>query len=162
VSKFDLTLGLREVGDRIEGTITYATALFDRATIERYIGYFRNVLVGFTTDDTGVVTRLPLLSPQERDQALERWNATTVEYASEMCLHHFLELQTRVTPDALALRCGEQTLTYAELDSQASQLAQVLQAAGVGPDARVGICLDRTCDLPIDISPRAVALYGHR
>ena len=51
------------------------------------------------------------------------------------------------TPDALALVCGDQQLTYAELNARANQLAHHLHSLGVGPELLVGVCLQRSLDL---------------
>ena len=68
-AKFDLTLELAEHGDRIAGTLVYATALFDRATIERYGGYLRQILAAMVADDQRELDRVTLLSEDERHQA---------------------------------------------------------------------------------------------
>src|SRR6202035_4323237 len=52
VSKFDLTLSLQQEGGRIVGRLEYATALFEQATVERYLGYFRALLQAMVSDDT--------------------------------------------------------------------------------------------------------------
>ena len=75
-AKFDLTLSLAEVGGRIAGGLEYATALFDRATIERHAGYLRRLLEAMVADDARAVDRLPLLGDAERHQLLVEWNAT--------------------------------------------------------------------------------------
>ena len=62
MAKFDLTLSLGEAARRIAGGIEYATSLFEQATIERYLGYFRNLLEAMVADDTQAVDRLPMLA----------------------------------------------------------------------------------------------------
>ncbi|MGH9650198.1 MAG: condensation domain-containing protein, partial [Terriglobales bacterium] len=52
VAQFDLMLSLREIGDRIVGSLVYATSLFERATVERYLGYLRTLLKGMVEDDS--------------------------------------------------------------------------------------------------------------
>nr|AKA59480.1 non-ribosomal peptide synthetase [uncultured bacterium AZ_40] len=62
-------------------------------------------------------------------------------------VHGLVEAQARRTPDAVAVECGQHRLTYRELDRDADQLAAVLRAHGVGPDALVGVCVDRAPEL---------------
>src|SRR5215510_3445783 len=80
MSKFDLTLSLQEEGDRIVGGVEYATALFERATVERYLRYFRMLLQAMASGDAQEVGRLNILPERERRQVLYEWNATDVEY----------------------------------------------------------------------------------
>jgi non-ribosomal peptide synthetase component F len=119
VSKVDLTLALREVGDKIVGGVEYATALFERGTVERYLGYFRTLLQAMASDDTQEVGRLDILPEQERRQALYEWNATEVEYPREKCVHELFEEQVEKTPDAVAVVFENDFLNYAELNRRA-------------------------------------------
>ncbi|MBZ5525726.1 MAG: AMP-binding protein [Acidobacteriia bacterium] len=80
-TKFDLTLSLRPAGRKIIGGVMYATALFERETVEHYLGYLRTLLGAMAAGDgQQLVDRLPLLSEQERQQVLYEWNDTNVEY----------------------------------------------------------------------------------
>jgi amino acid adenylation domain-containing protein len=146
-AKFDLSLALQETGGRIAGGLTYATALFDRATAERWTGYLRNVLAAMAADDAQVVDRLPMLGGDERRQVVEEWNATDAEYPAGACIHHLVEAQAARTPDAVAVSSEAGSLTYAELNARANRLAQWLRARGVGPDVRVGICVERGAEM---------------
>src|SRR5438270_3351000 len=92
VSKFDLTMSLREAGGCIEGGVEYATALFERRTVERYLGYFIRLLEGMVSDDGALVERLPLLGEAEREQVLYEWNRTEAELPAE-CVHELFEEQ---------------------------------------------------------------------
>src|SRR6185437_5910739 len=92
VSKFDLTLLLRQVGQRITGGVGYATRLFERATIERYLGYYRRLLQGMVEEEREKIGRLPLLGEEEREQLLHGWNNTAVKYG-EQCVHEMFEEQ---------------------------------------------------------------------
>ena len=103
MAKFDMTLWLQEAGERIEGGVGYATALFEPATVERYLGHFRTLLQAMVAGDTQIVDHLPLLTDQERRQVLEEWNDTAVAYSSEQCVHELFEEQVGKTPDAVAV-----------------------------------------------------------
>ena len=93
ISKFDLTLLLQQEGNQIVGELEYATALFERSTIERYLGYFRTLLGAMVADDSQKVDRLPMLPQEEREQLLYEWNATEVEYPRDKCVHELFEEQ---------------------------------------------------------------------
>jgi amino acid adenylation domain-containing protein len=138
---FDLSLSLQEAGERIVGMSDYATALFDRATVQRYLGYWRILLEGIAVDEAQAIDRLPLLSESERRQVLAEWNATEADYPKEKCLHELFEEQVEKSPEAIALVCEEQSLTYAELNVRANRLAAHLCGLGVGPEVRAAICM---------------------
>jgi len=86
-----------------------------------------------------------------RHRMLVEWNATHAEYPRAACIHQLFEEQARRTPDAVALVCGDQELTYRELDARADRLARYLQGVGVGPDVLVGICMHRCVELIVGI-----------
>ncbi|MCG1042949.1 amino acid adenylation domain-containing protein [Mycetohabitans sp. B8] len=144
VAKFDLNLHLHEAGGEMVGVLHYATALFDRATIERHIGYLQTMLQAMAADAQQPVTRVELLSPAERTLLLQTWNATQRDYPAHQCIHQLFEAQVERTPEAMALVYEEQTLSYAQLNAQANRLAHQLIELGVQPDARVAICVQRS------------------
>ncbi|HEY7770695.1 AMP-binding protein, partial [Longimicrobium sp.] len=142
-AKFDLSLTLSEWDGRIVGSLTYATALFTRATVERWLGYLRRVLQAMVADEAQVVDRLDLLGEAERALVLEEWNRTEAEYPTDLCIHELFEAQAARTPNAVAVDWNDETLSYAALDHAANRLANHLRRRGVGPETRVGICLER-------------------
>ncbi|WP_332415385.1 amino acid adenylation domain-containing protein [Mycetohabitans rhizoxinica] len=144
VAKFDLDLHLYEADGEVVGWLNYATALFDRATIERHVGYLQTMLQSMAADDQHPVTRVQLLTSAERTLLLETWNATQQDYPSHQCIHQLFEAQVERTPQATALVYEEQTLSYAQLNAQANRLAHQLIELGVVPDARVAICVERS------------------
>ncbi|HEX8360313.1 MAG TPA: amino acid adenylation domain-containing protein, partial [Longimicrobium sp.] len=150
-AKFDLTLNLQEADGRIAGGVVYATSLFERHTVERHIGYLRRVLEAMAADEEQSIAHLPLLSDAERWQVLEGWNATDAEYPADTCLHEILERQAEATPGAVAVAYEGEHLTYAELNARANRLAHYLRGRGVGPDSRVGFCVDRSLEMMVGL-----------
>ncbi|MBA2674789.1 amino acid adenylation domain-containing protein, partial [Ramlibacter sp.] len=144
LSKFDLTLHMGEAEGRIAGGFEYASALFERATIERFAGYLVNLLEAMVADEARAVSELPMLPAAERDQLLLHWNATQAAFPSELCMHELFAAQVLRTPDAIALVHGERRLSYIELDAQANRMAHHLRTLGVEPDARVAVCVQRS------------------
>nr|WP_282445111.1 non-ribosomal peptide synthetase [Pseudomonas sp. W2Jun17] len=150
-AKFDLSLNLGEVQGSILGALEYAVALFDESTIRRYLGYFTRLLQAMVANDQAVLAHVPLVDERERKQLLVDFNATTVDYQLDQTLHGMFEAQVLRTPQAVAVKAGEQQLTYAELNARANQLAHHLQALGVQPQARVAICVERGLDMVIGL-----------
>jgi len=143
-AKFDLALAVGEREGRITGGVTYATALFDRETVERWTGYLRRVLEEMVADDGRPVERLALMAESERRLVVEEWNRTDAPYPAGSCIHELFEAQAARTPDATAVVCEGETVTYAALNARANRLAHHLRAMGVGPGVRVGLCVERS------------------
>ncbi|MGZ5560735.1 MAG: amino acid adenylation domain-containing protein, partial [Methylobacter sp.] len=90
--------------------------------------------------------RRNFLTEAEQQQILIDWNSTETDYPKDRYIHQLFETQAEQTPDALALAFEGQTLTYAELNAKANQLAHYLIGQGVGPDMLVGVCLERSLE----------------
>jgi arthrofactin-type cyclic lipopeptide synthetase C len=146
-TKFDLTLNLGEADGRISGVMEYASALFDRATVERHLAYFRSLLEAMVDSEQQQVAQLPILDAVERERLLFGWNATRVDYALDQGIHELFEKQVAANPDAIALKHEDGTLSealsYGELNSRANRLARHLRQLGAKRDARIVVCMER-------------------
>lgn len=126
---------------------------FDDATIARLLGHLRTLLEAMAGHPRHRLGDLPLLTPGERHQLLVEWNQTKTDYPRDKCLHQLFETQVERTPDAVAVVFEGEQLTYRQLNQRANQLAHYLRSLGAGPDAFVGVCLERSLEM-------VVALYG--
>ncbi|WP_446986024.1 non-ribosomal peptide synthase/polyketide synthase [Rhizobium leguminosarum] len=142
--KFDLELNLGEQGEVIAGTLGYATALFDRATMERQCGYLLALLRAMVVDAEQPVRELDILPAEERSYLLEELNRTEADYPLDLCVHELFEAQVRRAPDAVALVFEEQSISYGALNADANRLAHHLIGLGVRPDQPVAICVERS------------------
>ncbi|WP_440519825.1 amino acid adenylation domain-containing protein, partial [Serratia nevei] len=113
-AKFDLTLDLADTGEGISGTLNFATALFDRATAERYGVYLVQALRAMTLNSPRSVSHIDLLPLAEREHLLHGWNRTERDYPLDQTLAALFEQQVRRTPDATALVSGAESLSYAQ------------------------------------------------
>jgi amino acid adenylation domain-containing protein len=150
-AKFDLTLLLRDVGERIEGALEYATDLFERASIERMTAHLHTLLEAMVVDDQQRISTLKLLSQPERQQLLLGFNQTYRPYPSEKCIHELFEEQVARTPEAIAVVFEGRHLSYAEINAHANQLAHHLIALGIRPDDRVVICMERCLEMVVGL-----------
>ena len=150
-SIYDLTLLMSEQTGGLQVALEYSSDLFDATTIERMLGHFQALLEGILADGNQPIASLPLLTAAERDQLLVQWNQTQAEYPHELCTHQLFEAQVRITPDAVALMCQDQHLTYRELNDRANQLAHHLQNHGVGPGVIVALCMERSVDMVVGL-----------
>ncbi|WP_354359826.1 amino acid adenylation domain-containing protein, partial [Variovorax boronicumulans] len=149
--QFELALDMRAVGDRIGGTLSYATALFDRATIERHVRRFITLLQGMVAGDGATVARLPLLAAGESASLLALGGGTPARRTEANSVHALFAAQVLRTPQAAALTGDGECLSYAELDARANRLAHHLRASGVGAGARVALCLERGVPMVISL-----------
>ena len=143
---FLLAFVFDRLGEELKLTINFHTDRFDGETIDRLASHFLNVLRAGVTAPQTAVASLPLLSPDEREQALFTFNQTQQRFGDAQLVHDKVLEQARRTPDAIAVRCGEDTLTYARLRERATRLALELQAKGVGPERCVGLVLSPSTD----------------
>ncbi|WP_083893226.1 non-ribosomal peptide synthetase [Nocardia veterana] len=152
-AEFDLQFTLVETIDadgRAGGMaveITYATDLFDAGTIAELARRFEQVLAAVSHDRTVVVGDIQLLSAEEQHRALYEWSVTGADRAERATIAERFEIAARRNRAAVAVRAGEITLTYGELEDRANRLARRLIAAGAGPETLVAVALPRTADL---------------
>jgi amino acid adenylation domain-containing protein len=128
----------------------YNPAVLDLETVERMQRQFVILLQSLATDPAQPLADLPLLSEAERRQILYDWNATARAYP-ESCTHELIAAQAARTPDALAVICGDQRLSYQDLDQRANQLAHHLQMLGIGPEVCVGICVKPSLEVIVGL-----------
>ncbi|HEX8273414.1 MAG TPA: amino acid adenylation domain-containing protein, partial [Longimicrobiaceae bacterium] len=143
VAKFDLDLSVSDDGAALHGTLTYRAALWEAATVARMAGHLELVLEAMAAGPARRLSELSLLRGAERARVLEDWNATAAAFPRERCVHELFVEQAARTPGAVAVVAGDAVLTYAELERRSALLARRLAGLGVGPEARVGLCVER-------------------
>jgi amino acid adenylation domain-containing protein len=130
----------------LKGTIKYSTELFARERVERMAAHLTTLLRAAAADPSRKISRLALLTEGERRQLLSDWNRTASDLPSGVCLPGAFEEQARRTPDAAAVVFHDDSLTYAQLNGRANRLARHLRKLGAGPEAKVGLLLERSVD----------------
>jgi aspartate racemase len=148
-AKFDLEFHLYEDGERINGGIVYSTDLYEEATITRLAAHYRRVLEAICANPDARLSDLPLLSETEERQLLIEWNQTQRAYPPQHTIHHLFEAQAARTPEAIALTCGAQQISYRALNERANQVAHYLSARGVGAEVLVGVMLERSIEMVV-------------
>ena len=153
-AKFDLDFDLTEVpaadagAPMAAGVVTYATDLYERATIERLVTWFGRVIEAVVVDASVVVGEVSLLDRDERDLVLSGWSGAGVG-ASVGVAPQLLASAVAADPDAVAIINGGRELSYRELDEWSTRLARVLIEVGVGPERAVGVAMDRCVELVV-------------
>lgn len=153
-AKFDLTFAFVERHDNaaggIDANVEYAVDLFDEQTAETLARALARVLSAVTADASLPLSRIPLLDAAERGLILQEWNATGADLP-ERCVPDMITERLRTTPDAVAVRFEGRQLTCREVDRRSAQLAHRLQALGVRPGSRVGLCLRRSSEMVVAV-----------
>jgi amino acid adenylation domain-containing protein len=144
----DLMLDTREEGEQLFAAFTYATDIFDAATIAAMAEHWRNILASVCRDSQQIVGEIELLAEAERAQLIQDTEAEPV-FASVQTL---FEAQVARTPQAAAVMLATEpspSLTYTELNTRSNRLAHQLRTRGVGPDVLVGVALGRSLELAV-------------
>ncbi|MBS0178290.1 MAG: amino acid adenylation domain-containing protein [Nitrospira sp.] len=147
-AKFDLSMTVQEADGRLIVGLEYNADLFLPATITRLLARYELILISLNRNLSTTVGSIPLLDQAER-QALLAVNRAGTSADSTLSLTLLIERQVERTPMATAVVLEDQSLTYAALNHKANRVAQWLRSRGVGPERRVGICLDRSLDLVV-------------
>jgi amino acid adenylation domain-containing protein len=146
----DLALHLWKTADGVAGFLGYDTEIFEVDTARLLAQRFCTALRALAADPDQDLAEVDIATDAERHRLTEL-GAGCVAEVPWMCVHELVEAQVDQTPEAVALRAVDATLTYRELDTQANRLAHHLLEIGVGQGAVVGICLPRTSQLVISM-----------
>jgi amino acid adenylation domain-containing protein len=150
-TRWDLQLQAVSLADGLRFTFTYNTALFTEATIERLARHLLVLLHSVVAAPGARLSELTLMDEAEQQLVLSEWNATDGQFPSDSTLSALIEAQVARTPDATAVAFEGETVTFAELDRRANQVAGRLRGLGVGPETLVGVCAERSLELVVGL-----------
>jgi amino acid adenylation domain-containing protein len=143
--KFDLLVEVAERAEGLAGRFVYQRGLFEPETVRRMSGHWRMVLEGMVAKPGEPVSQLDLLTSPEREQLLRQWGVGGTQPAGPD-VAELIAAQARTRPDAVAVVCEDEQLSYAELDGRARRLARYLRHHGVERGTPVGVCLERSVE----------------
>ncbi|HEU0300657.1 MAG TPA: amino acid adenylation domain-containing protein, partial [Longimicrobium sp.] len=149
-SKFDLSLSAMATADGLRCTLTYNADLFDAATARRLLDQLGLLLEAASADAELRVSALPLLADEER-APIATWQQGPALPAVVDSFPAQFAATAAALPDAVAIEHAGERVTYAELDARSNRLAHHLRRLGMGPEARVGVCLERTPELVVTL-----------
>jgi len=115
----------------------------------RILDHYQMLLASLARDPGQRISDMEILGPEERRRLLVELNDTAVDCRADQCVHQLFEEQVARSPNAPAASFAGQTLTYAELNRRANQLAHYLVGLGVGREMLVGVCLERSLDMVV-------------
>ncbi|WP_420630847.1 amino acid adenylation domain-containing protein [Candidatus Leptofilum sp.] len=149
--KYDLVLYAHEHGDEIFLQLAYLTDLFDATTIERMLNNLVVILRQAVVNLERPLSTLTLITEAERQTILHDWNQTAQDFGNELTIAELFEQRAAQTPEATALVCQNKTMSYADLNQQANQLAHHLRQNGVGQGSFVAICTERSFEMMVGL-----------
>lgn len=147
----DLSLMMEERSEVIAGTVVYATALFEHATVARYLASWQTILSAMVKDDAQCIDHLPLSPAGVDDRPSVPQQRSTSLASSSRGIHELFEAQADAAPDAVAVVHEARHITYGELNARANRLARHLRGRGVGPEARVALLVERSIDMIVGV-----------
>ncbi|WP_395293025.1 amino acid adenylation domain-containing protein [Kitasatospora hibisci] len=141
-AKFDLHLQVTETPQGLTGLADFSTELYEEHTVRRFVDQWLHLLAAAAAAPDTRLDALPLLDAGERDAELAAGAARVAAAARARSLPAAFAEQVRLRPAAIAVNCGAENLSYAELDRRSDALARRLRELGVGPESRVAICVE--------------------
>ncbi|WP_454563826.1 non-ribosomal peptide synthase/polyketide synthase [Pseudomonas sp. AIG] len=130
---------------------SYQHASFAADTVVNLATQLQQLLSGMSASAEGPLGDWNMLGAADEQHMLRDWNPAVADFPSEACLHQLIEAQAERAPQAIAVTCAGQTLSYGELNRRANQMAHQLIASGVGPDVRVGLAVERSLDMLVGL-----------
>ena len=151
-SKFDLNLTSYDYGENIFFNLEYCTSLFNKNTINRFIEYFKNIADLLSDDHDLQISEINMLGEELKSKLLYEFNSNkNVNYPKDKTIHQLFEEQVKRTPENIALKFGEDKLTYRELNEKSNQLAHKLRSLNVCSDEIVAVLLKRSLNTIITV-----------
>ncbi|HZN08863.1 MAG TPA: condensation domain-containing protein, partial [Pyrinomonadaceae bacterium] len=147
-SQFDLSVDVVESHRGLVVTAEYSTDLFEAETIRTLLERWRILLESIANAPGQRLSELPLMDEEERRRLETEWNRTARAYAPRFVSELFAEQVAR-SPESIAVVCDSDTLTFAELNRRANQIAHYLRSAGVGPEVPVAVMLERSIEMVV-------------
>src|SRR6202521_416107 len=151
IAKFDLAVEAfwDDEDDEFHCRFEYNTDLFEKQTILRELGHFRNLVNAVLKNPDEPLARIALMDEREREQTVVQWNNTASDYPRDLHIHSAFERQAARTPDATALVFQGEKIPYWRINEDANRLAHYLIKKGVGPGNLVGVSVERSPELTI-------------
>lgn len=150
-AKFDLSFDLTKTPEGIAGTLEYSRRLFSEDRIRRLGAHFIRLLEAGVDEPEQAIGEMAMLGANERKRILVDWNAATAPDSQETTLYRMFERAVAAAPRATAVVCGDDRLTYDDLNDRAARVASCLRQLGVQAGELVGISMHRSIDLIVGL-----------
>ncbi|BAU16061.1 amino acid adenylation domain protein (plasmid) [Leptolyngbya sp. NIES-3755] len=151
LNRFKIRLSCIRQSDQLRAEFHYDANLFTTDAIAQIATYFQTLLTSIIDQPDAKIADLNFLSDRDRQRLLVDFNQTTVNHCSYSAIHQWFEQQVEQSPDRVAVVFEDQSLTYAELNARANQLAHFLQTQGIEPEQLVALYVDRSPEMLIGL-----------
>ncbi|MEW6731714.1 MAG: amino acid adenylation domain-containing protein, partial [Acidobacteriota bacterium] len=145
------SFGIDPFSSGIVLTLEYDTAVLSEYYIKMIGDYYLRTISALAFSSHTPYQLSSLLSEEEQQRILVEWNNTSRDYPQDRCLHELFEEQVERNPDAIAVTFEQESISYAELNQRANQLAHYLKEQGVVPETIVGVYMERSLELIIGL-----------
>ncbi|RFB75517.1 non-ribosomal peptide synthetase [Methylovirgula sp. 4M-Z18] len=146
---YDLNFFMVERDEGWRLSCEYNTDLFAPATIAGLLDRFHIILREIVRDAGRPIATIPVISGLDRARLVVENNHTEMAYPADLTIVDLIAAQTKKTPDATAIVCGDEHMTFQRLDERSTLLAGVLRAQTGGKQGQIGVFLERSCDLVV-------------
>lgn len=156
ISKFDLSCIIDDSHEEIQGAFNFASAIFDKSTINRMVTHYLLILEQMISVPSKRLRDYPCITNEEYQQIILDWNDTNIDFAHQKTIHELFEEQVVQSPNAIALKFENQTLTYKSLNEKSNQLAHSLREQyrdktnqELSPNTFIALYLDKSMEMVI-------------
>ncbi len=143
--------GVIQKDKSIQMQVQYNSDLYSTHSMKFYFEGFEAFLEGIANDPQVRIADLQLMSIPQRQKVIVDWNATQLDYPVDALLHTEFSRQAAETPEKTAVVFEDESLTYAEVESRSNQFARYLRTQGVEAGDLVGICVDRSAQMLVNL-----------
>ncbi|MED7789320.1 non-ribosomal peptide synthetase, partial [Francisella sp. 19X1-34] len=158
IAKFDISCFIDDSQSNLLGSISYATSLYSRDTVEKLVKSYKKILSHLVNNKATKIKNYSLLTKEEYQTIVYDWNQTDKEYSKDKTIYQLFEEQAEQNPDNVALVFEDKQLTYRELNQRSNQLARYIRSQykeitnqELKPDTLIPLCLERSMDMIIGI-----------
>ncbi|MGF6176133.1 amino acid adenylation domain-containing protein [Ensifer sp. 4252] len=158
-SNFDMFFNLTEGPKGVRIDVDYNAEVFERSTIERWIGHFVTLVAALAADITRPIRDLPLLAAAEQAWLADGLNDTAADYDRDAFVFSLFARKAAEQPTAIAVEVDGKAMTYGELEGRSNQLACQIQKAVPEPGQRIALLVERSLEMVIALL--AIMKSGH-
>lgn len=138
-------------GEQLQLRVLYDSRRYDASAIKRLLRHLQTLLDSMAANADGRLSDLSFLTPSEEHQILLEWGDTEAHFPPDVYIPELIQGRAALTPDAVAVRFEDEQVSYSELNIRANRLAHYLKGLGVGPEVRVGICVERSVEMVVGL-----------
>ncbi|MED3728337.1 non-ribosomal peptide synthetase [Priestia filamentosa] len=137
--------------DSLQIHIDYHEELFSKEEIKRFLKVMLAIIENAFENPKQKVAEIEIISEEDKRKSLIEFNNPKLDFPPRATIHELFEQQAILYPNAIAVIYEKERVTYREINERANQLAYYLQKKGVGPDALVGLCVERSFEMIVGI-----------